>query len=217
MSSDLYAPGSTPLHAAGTMTKPGRDGVDDLLDRAAGLPTANIADAQDRFGVPRDISSVWSGARLVGRAYTVQTRSGDNLFVHRALEHVRSGDVLVIDGGGDTSRALIGDLIALKARLVGVAGFVIDGSVRDADELATLGMPVFARGVTPAGPYKDGPGRLDVPVAIGGVVVAPGDLLVGDGDGVVVVPASEAETVITAAQAVLEKEQVKRSAGDTPV
>lgn len=188
----------------------------DLIDRASRIPTANIADAQERIGVPRGINPVGARGRLVGRAYTVQTRAGDNLFVHQALALASVGDVLVIDGGGDTSRALIGDLIALKARDAAIAGFVIDGAVRDADELRTLGMPVFAAGVTPAGPYKHGPGRLQVTVAIGGVVVSPGDLIVGDGDGVVVVPAADAERVIAAAETVLEVEQSKR-AGDTAI
>ncbi len=184
--------------------------ADQLLLRAAVLPTANIADAQERFGVPRGITPVWAGARLAGRARTVRTRAGDNLFIHRALAVAQPGDVLVVDGEGDTSRALIGDLIARRALQAGVAGFVVDGAVRDVEELAALRLPVYARAITPAGPYKHGPGRLDVPVSIGGVVVAPGDLLVGDGDGVVVVPADQAEAVLTGAEAVLERETGKR-------
>ena len=193
------------------MTVVSRPDTTDLVSRAALLPTANIGDAQERFGVPRGITPVWSGARVAGRAFTVQTRAGDNLFVHRALELASPGDVLVVDGGGDTTRALIGDLIGLKAQRAGIAGFVVDGAVRDADALAELGLPVFARAVTPAGPYKHGPGRLDVAVAIGGVVVTPGDLVVGDADGVVVVRAADVETVLTDAEAVLEREQGKRA------
>ena len=186
---------------------------DDQLSRAARLPTANVGDAQDRFGVPRGIGPVWRGARLSGRAFTVQTRAGDNLFVHRAVEQARPGDVVVVDGGGDTTRALIGDLIGIKAQRAGIAGFVIDGAVRDADALSDIGFPVFARAVTPAGPYKHGPGRLAVPVAIGGVVVTTGDLVIGDADGVVVVPADQVDTVLTAAEAVLAREEGKRADG----
>lgn len=189
--------------------------ADDVLVRAAVLPTANIADAQERFGVPRGIVPVWAGARLVGRARTVRTRAGDNLFVHRALAESQPGDVLVVDGEGDTSRALIGDLIGRRALDAGVVGFVLDGAVRDVEELEELRLPVYARAVTPAGPYKHGPGRLDVPVSIGGVVVAPGDLLVGDGDGVVVVPREQVEEVLTRAEEVLARETGKRSAAGT--
>lgn len=195
------------------LTAPAGASPDDLVNRAGRIPTANIADAQERLGVPRNINPIGLDSRLVGLAYTVQTRPGDNLFVHKALDRAAAGDILVIDGGGDTSRALIGDLIALKARHNGIAGFVIDGAVRDAVEIAALGVPVFAAGVTPAGPYKHGPGRLGTPVAIGGVVVSPGDLIVGDSDGVVVVPAADAAAVIAAAEAVLEIEQSKRADG----
>lgn len=185
----------------------------DALARLAALPTANIGDAMDRLGVlDSRIRPIWPGARLAGRAFTVWTRSGDNALVHQALEVVGAGDVIVINGGGDESRALIGELIGQRALRAGVAGFVIDGAARDADDLGKLGMPVFARAVTPAGPYKNGPGHLGRTVAVGGVAVAPGDLVFGDADGVVVVPAGEAERIATAAEAVFALEEGKRAA-----
>ncbi|OZF01267.1 RraA family protein [Rhodococcoides fascians] len=136
-------------------------------------PTATIADAQDRFGVPTGIRPMWACARIAGPAFTVETRSGDNLFVHRALAAAPPGSAIVVNGFGDTSRALIGDLIVTTAIAKQLAGFVIDGAIRDIESLASMGMPIFAKGVSPAGPYKTGPGRLGVPVAIGGVVVVP--------------------------------------------
>ncbi|MCG5217052.1 RraA family protein [Streptosporangium soli] len=184
-----------------------------LLARFARLPAANIGDAMDRLGVlDSRIGPVWPGARLVGRAFTVWTRSGDNQFVHKALDAAEPGDVIVVNGGGDESRALIGDLIGQRAKNRGLAGFVIDGAVRDAEGLGEIGIPVFARAVTPAGPYKNGPGHLGRTIAVGGVAVAPGDILVGDADGVVVIPLAEAASIAEAAEAVLARETGKRAA-----
>ncbi|MFF0322233.1 RraA family protein [Nonomuraea angiospora] len=185
----------------------------DVLARLAALPTANIGDAMDRLGVlDSRIRPIWPGARVSGRAFTIWTRSGDNALIHQALDVVEPGDVIVVNGGGDESRALIGELIGQRAKNKGVAGFVIDGAVRDADGLGEMGMPVFARAVTPAGPYKNGPGHLGRTVAVGGVAVAPGDLILGDADGVVVVPLAEAERVAQAAEAVFVTEEGKRAA-----
>ena len=183
---------------------------EDLVARYASVPAANVGDAQDRFGIAVGLGPVWTGARLAGPARTVWTRSGDNLYLHRALDAAEPGDVIVVNGHGDLTRALMGDLIGVRAQRLGVAGFVIDGAVRDAEALGELGLPVFACGVTPAGPYKNGPGRLDVAVAIGGVVVHPGDMVVADADGVVVVPRETAEATLVAAEEIERNEQAKR-------
>ncbi len=182
----------------------------ELVRRLAAVPAANIGDAQERIGVASALSPSWPGAKLAGPAYTVWTRPGDNLYIHKAMDEARPGDVIVVNGGGDQSRALIGDMIGLRAKNMGIAGFVIDGAVRDADALADCGLPVFARSVTPAGPYKFGPGRLQLPVAIDGVVVAPGDIVVADADGVVVVRRDEAEKVLAEAEKIEAKEAAKR-------
>ncbi|CAI3791426.1 methyltransferase [Pseudarthrobacter sp. MM222] len=182
----------------------------DVVRRLGAIPAANIGDAQERIGVASGLSPVWAGAKLAGPAYTVWTRPGDNLYIHKALDDAQPGDVIVINGGGDVSRALIGDLIGIRAKNLGIAGFVIDGAVRDADALAECGLPVFARSVTPAGPYKFGPGRLQLPVAIAGVVVSPGDFVVADADGVVVIRRDEAETVLVEAERIEANEIEKR-------
>lgn len=180
-----------------------------LLSR---VPVANIGDAMDRLGiVDSAIKPVWAGARIAGSAYTIWTRSGDNLHVHRAIDLAEPGDVLVVNGGGDTSRALLGELMGTRAKLRGLAGFVVDGAIRDAADLGELGLPVFARAVTPAGPYKNGPGRLLVPIALGGVSVSPGDVIVGDSDGVAVVPLHMAADVARRATEIHENEAVKRA------
>ncbi len=187
--------------------------ADELLPGYDGLPVANIGDARARMGmVDSGIRSLWKGARVVGRARTVWTRAGDNKALHEALEKVQPGEVIVINGHGDRNRALMGELIAERARSRGCVGMVIDGAARDVDALAEIGFGVWARAVSPAGPYKDGPGQIDVPVAIGGVVCNPGDLVVADDDGVIVVPAAEAFASLAGGRAVETDEAGRRAA-----
>ncbi|MEV7634919.1 methyltransferase [Pseudarthrobacter enclensis] len=184
-----------------------------IIERLAKLPAANIGDAMDRLGVADSaIQAVWPGAKLAGPAFTVWTRPGDNKGIHQALQQVRPGDVIVVAGGGDESRALLGELIGERAINLGVAGFVLDGAARDAEALGEIGMPVFARATSPAGPYKDGPFRLGTAVAFGGIPVLPGDVIVGDSDGVVVIPREQAAAVAEAAEAVFADETNRRQA-----
>lgn len=185
----------------------------DVVDRLAKLPAANIGDAMDRLGVADSaIQAIWSGARLAGPAFTVWTRPGDNQGIHRALQLARPGDVIVVCGGGDESRALLGELIGERAINLGLAGFALDGAARDAEALGEIGMPVFARAITPAGPYKNGPSRLCTPISFGGVPVLPGDVIIGDSDGVVVIPREQAASVAEAAEAVFADETNRRAA-----
>jgi len=143
---------------------------------------------------------------LCGPAVTVRVRPGDNLMIHKALMMVQPGDVLVIDGGGDVSQALVGGLMRTTCVAKRLAGLVIDGAVRDLTEWAEDGMPIFARGHTHRGPSKDGPGEINVAVCVAGLVVQPGDLVVGDADGVIAIPAAEAADVLGKTRAHLEKE-----------
>jgi regulator of RNase E activity RraA len=160
----------------------------EFRERLAAVGAAHIGDAQDRFGLmDARIAAQWPGARCVGVALTVQTREGDNLALHRALDEARPGDVLVVDGRGDGNRAIFGDLLAEICVVRQVSGVVLDGAIRDRDAIAELRLPVWATGVTPAGPTKNGPGVIGEPIACGGVVVTPGDLIVADGDGVAVI------------------------------
>jgi regulator of RNase E activity RraA len=118
---------------------------------------------------------------------------------------------VVVSGGGDTSRALLGELIGERAISAGLAGFALDGAARDAEVLGEIGLPVFARATTPAGPYKNGPSRIAVPIAFGGVPVLPGDIIIGDSDGLVVVPRAQAEQIAEAAEAVFADEAERRT------
>ncbi len=152
---------------------------------------------------------------LCGPAVTVRVRPGDNLMIHKALMMVAPGDVLVIDGGGDVSQALVGGLMRTTCIAKQLGGLVIDGAVRDLCEWAEDGMPIFARGHTHRGPSKDGPGEVNVPVSCAGMVVMPGDLIVGDADGVIAVPAAEAASVLARTRAHLAKEAKIRETNRT--
>ncbi|WP_167139302.1 methyltransferase [Diaminobutyricimonas sp. TR449] len=172
-----------------------------LHARLARLPVANIGDAMNRLGVlDPSIKPVWQGARLAGPAYTVEVSGGDNAGIYEALAHIQPGAVLVVNGHSVTNRALIGELISERLRQLRVAGVVIDGAVRDAHDIEQMRFPVFCSAITPAGPFRNGPFRIDVPVAVGGVVVSPGDLVVGDDDGVAVIPFAEVPNVLDLAE-----------------
>lgn len=125
---------------------------------------------------------------MVGPAVTVKVFPGDNLMVHASLDLAEPGDIVVVDAGSSPMNAVLGDMIVTKARHRGIAGFVVDGLVRDIERIEPLGLPVFGRGVTPVGPLHRGPGEVNYAIQCGGVVVFPGDLILGDADGVVVVP-----------------------------
>ena len=137
--------------------------------------------------------------RLGGPALTVKCRPGDNLMIHKALDMAEPGDVIVVDAGGDLTNALIGELMVSYAMSRKLGGFVMNGAIRDVDMIGAGSFPVYAAGVTHRGPYKDGPGEINVPVAIDGMVIHPGDLVIGDADGILCVPIDEAEAILAAA------------------
>lgn len=181
------------VHPAGPRPDPG------LLERCRALPTSILSDSQERAGGVRGVHWVPGGRwpRVAGPALTVRTRPGDNLVVHRALDLAQPGDVLVVDGGGSLERAVLGELMTRYAVTRGLAALVVDGAVRDAEGLVAGPLPVFALGVNHLGPYKDGPGEIHGPVQAGGTVVRSGDVVVGDGDGVVVLPHERAAAVVS--------------------
>jgi regulator of RNase E activity RraA len=168
------------------------------IEQLGRYPVANVGDAMDRLNLMDPaIRPLSVHSRCAGTALTVLTRDGDNLAIHRALDDAQPGDILVINALGGTTRAVFGDLLAEVCLAVGVAGVVIDGLTRDRDAIEALGLPLWSRGISPAGPAKHGPGAVSVPVACGGTVVNPGDAIVADGDGVAVVPAATADDVLT--------------------
>ncbi|MFC9132200.1 RraA family protein [Streptomyces sp. NPDC057099] len=178
-----------------------------VLKRFRAHSVANLGDALDRLNiVDGGIAPVWNGAAAVGTALPVLTVAGDNKAVIEALEHIRPGDVLVINAFGYDGRAIIGDNLAQRFAVHGAAGAVVDGYVRDAAIIERLGVPVFARGLIPAGPFKNGPGTIGEAVAIGGVVVHPGDIVAADGDGVIVIPPHRAEEALRAVEEIVARE-----------
>ena len=143
---------------------------------------------------------------MAGTAVTARSRAGDNLTYLRALEFCRPGDVLVIDGGGDLLNAAVGGILSFYAAHIGLQGVVVDGAIRDVAEIREREFPVYARGVTHRGPYKDGPGEINVTISVGGMVVNPGDIIVGDQDGLLAIPQDDALALIDKARGVLEAE-----------
>jgi RraA family protein len=174
----------------------------DLVQRYRAVPVANISDSMSRMtaaGVT--LRPMHRGGVLAGPALTVKCRPGDNLMLHYALDIAQPGDVIVADAGGDLSNALIGELMLAYAQKKRLGGIIINGAIRDAVSIRGSDFPVFAAGITHRGPYKDGPGEINVPVAIAGMVIEPGDLVIGDDDGVLCVPFDHAEAVFEKAAA----------------
>ena len=182
-----------------------------LVERFAAVPVAIVSDNMERmFAGGTDLRPMHAqdgkGGGLAGTALTVLTRPGDNLLIHKAIDVAEPGDVIVVDAGGDTTSAVVGELIARHAQVRGVAGFVINGAIRDLDAFRTGSFPIFATGVTHRGPYKDGPGEIGVPVSIGGMVIHSGDIVIGDADGVLAVPRAGAKAILDLAEAQQAKE-----------
>jgi RraA family protein len=169
---------------------------DTVLDGFRSAPVSIISDVMNRLHGTRALRPYHRSGRLIGTAVTIKTRPGDNQTLHRAYELLRAGDVLVVDGGGDLIQALVGEIMMSRARAMGVAGFVIDGAIRDVDAFEQADFPCYARGVTHRGPYKSGPGEINVPVSIDGMVVMPGDVVVGDADGVVAFDRADAAELL---------------------
>ena len=170
-----------------------------LVQAFQGLPVANISDCMARMSSagPR-LRPMHKSGYLAGPALTVRCRPGDNLMIHKALTMAQAGDVIVVDAGGDLTNALFGEIIMATAVKIGVAGVVLNGAVRDSEEIGQGSFPLYAAGVTHRGPYKDGPGEINVPISIDGMVIHAGDLVVGDADGLLCVPFDDAEALLAA-------------------
>jgi regulator of RNase E activity RraA len=165
----------------------------------ADFDTPSVSDLMNRlYALSPAIRNLTSpGLRLLGPAVTVRCYPGDNLMVHKSLDIARPGDIVIVDAGGSEMTAVLGDLVSTKARHRGISGFLVDGLIRDLPGILALeDFPVFARGVTPIGPLHRGPGEINYPVSVGGIVVHPGDLVLGDLSGIVVVPRDSAPEVL---------------------
>jgi regulator of RNase E activity RraA len=180
----------------------------EVVERLARLPVANVSDSMSRMtAAGARLRPMHRAGGMAGTALTVKTRPGDNLMIHKAMAIAEPGDVIVVDAGGDLTNALIGEMMLTRMIKSGLAGIVIDGAVRDAGFIRGQKFPVFAAGVTHRGPYKNGPGEINVPIAIDGMVIEPGDLIIGDDDGLLSVPFDDVDVVLKAATAKYEAEQ----------
>ncbi len=178
-----------------------------LVAELGRMVTPHLSDSVERlYAGGAQLRPMHKGGTLAGPAYTVKTAAGDNLLVHKAIDTARPGDVIVVDAGGVLDNAIIGELMSARAKQRGVAGMVIWGAIRDSAEIAASPYPIFAAGVTHRGPYKNGPGEINVPIVMGGMPVNPGDIIVGDADGLVAIPQAIAERVLASAKAILAKE-----------
>lgn len=182
---------------------PRTESVDsETVEQYRHLPVANVSDVMGRMtsGGSR-LRPLHASGWLGGPALTVKARPGDNLLLHMALNLAEPGDVITVDAGGDVTNALFGEMMLKTAEKRGVAGIIIDGAIRDLAVISAGNFPVYAAGVTHRGPYKDGPGEINVPISINGMVIHPGDLVIGDEDGLLCVPSRDAQAVLQGAKA----------------
>ena len=174
----------------------------ELVEAFSKLPVANVSDSMSRLSAAgAALRPMHASGGMAGVAITVKCRPGDNLMLHKAIDMAVPGDVIVVDAGGETTNALMGELMLAYAIKRGVVGFVLNGAIRDLDAFVETNLPTFAVGVTHRGPYKDGPGEINVPISLGGMVINPGDIVIGDADGVLAVPLADAEEVLAKTEA----------------
>lgn len=174
----------------------------ELVQAFAKLPVANVSDAMHRVtAAGPSLRPMHASGGMAGVALTVRCRPGDNLMLHKAIDMAQPGDVIVCDAGGDLTNSLMGELMLAYAVKRGVAGFVLNGAIRDLDAIRKVNLPIFAAGVTHRGPYKDGPGEINVAISLAGMVIEPGDVVIGDADGVLAVPLAGAEDILRKTQA----------------
>jgi len=180
----------------------------DLIAALRALAVANLTDSMNfTRAVAGAIRPMHKGGVMCGPALTVRVPPNDNLMVHKSVDVARPGEVIVVEAGGNLDVSVVGGIVTGYAASRGVGGFVIDGAIRDTAEIGAGSLPVYARGICARGPRKEGPGEINVPVTIGGVTVNPGDIVVGDEDGLVVVPLADAREVIERTRALAQREQ----------
>jgi regulator of RNase E activity RraA len=179
----------------------------ELIERFSGLASSNLADAMGRFHFMDPGMQARGVLPMCGLAVTVCCRPADNLMVHKAMQIAEPGDVIVVNTCGNTTSAVFGELMCRAAVAKGLGGIIVDGAIRDIEAIGQLGLPAFSRTVSAGGCDKDGPGEINVPISCGGIVVAAGDVVVGDQDGVVVVPRDRAGEVLAQVKLLVEREQ----------
>ncbi|MCL2381812.1 MAG: RraA family protein [Treponema sp.] len=183
----------------------------ELVKAFRDLATANVADCMGRLCAMHHSIQLVSSPRknMCGAALTVRARAGDNLMIHKALDMAEEGDVIVVETGFGEPNSLVGEIIMNNAIFRKMAGFVFDAPIRDKDTICKMDFPVFATGFTPGGPYKEGPGEINVPISCGNMAVLPGDIILGDADGVIVIPRCDAKAILEEAIPFSQADQAK--------
>ena len=185
----------------------------EIMEQFKNIPASNTADVMSRSCAmnPRiKLVSQPKAQMMVGPAYTVKGRAGDNLALHAALNFCSEGDVLVVSNEEDNTRALMGEIMMAYLRYTKkVAGIILDGPIRDIDEIGKWDFPVYCTGTTPGGPYKEGPGEINVPISCGGISVNPGDIILADPDGIIVIPRKDAAKILKDAKAFQAADEAK--------
>ncbi|MBP9532154.1 MAG: RraA family protein [Syntrophaceae bacterium] len=174
-----------------------------VLEAFKKLPAANVADCMNRLSALSSRIRLVSSPKeeiMVGTALTVKARPGDNLMIHKALNMAGPGDVIIVSNEEDSSQSLVGEIMVTYAKYKGVTGLIFDGPIRDIGAISGMDIPVYATGTTPGGPFKDGPGEVNTPISCGGAMIEPGDIILADKDGVIVIPKRDAEAILKAAQ-----------------
>lgn len=185
---------------------------EELVQRFKKLPAANVADCMNRISALSPEIKLQSSpkARMCGPALTIRARGGDNLMLHQALNMAGENDIIVFSNEGDRSRAIMGEIMyKYLADFKKVGGIIIDGAIRDIDVISKCECPIYATGTTPGGPFKEGPGEVNVPIAISSIAIMPGDIILGDEDGVIVIPQKDAADLIEKAEANAEADHAK--------
>ncbi len=180
---------------------------EEMVNLFKGLPVANIDDCMNRMAAIDSAIRPYNKEKILGPAFTVKVPVGDNLMFHKAMDMAEPGDVIVIDAKGGIDRAIFGEIMVKYCNKRGIAGIIVDGCIRDVDAISQMNIPVYAKGESPNGPYKNGPGEINTPIALGGQVVYPGDIIVGDEDGVVVIKPEDAELIAEKTREVNDKEE----------
>lgn len=178
-----------------------------LIDRFRGIPVANLDDCMGRQAAADAAIKPIGKSGMAGPALTVKVTEGDNLMFHYAMDLAKEGDIIVIDAGGNTSRSIFGEIMVHYLLKKKVGGIIVDGAIRDKEEIAATGLPVYAKGVTPDGPWKNGPGTVNTPIVCGGRIVNPGDIVIADGDGVLFINPAEAEDLLVKVKQLMENEK----------